>query len=850
MTGRILHIVRYLSVVAMLLIAGCVNNLFEPDYVENEYVTVRFGVESNLGLLQTRSISDGSNVNRLLVAVYDGNTHAEVHRKELALVDALNRGVELSLINGHSYKVLFWAYDGENTAYTISDAGVITVSYTDYLTGGFTKMEQLDAFYALSTVSVLSQMQEHVVLTRPFASLNIADNVISPETDIHSSEITLNGVATSFNPFTGNALGETSSFTFTFTDFPGETLVLEGDTYHYIATNYLFIPMNGEVSALCRIKYAGTGELINERSVTSIALMANKRTNVLGSFVQLPEDKWNGQKITEPTKDKRNRYIIDETSDLAWLAQFGSSLEDNSTFVVMRDLNMNNNDLASLQLPQGSTIEGGGYTVRKLSMTGGGLFGDVVDFTLKDITIDRIKVKNAATHIGAVVNTLRGNGAFNNVSVKNATVKTTNGAAGGMVGYAVRKVEQERSERLALTFESCKVENSSVSGSESNGKFVGLFSGYDFNESVSFAEDCYESNVNVNGYVSPYSEGNEGEWLALNDYSKYNGWLGNEAYCRGTVIYGSQRFIPRWDGSGRIEPLQENGTTLIYSAFDLAYLQGGSLANITFMGNVDLGGDKNARNLFTPIKSIVKLDGRNHTLYNLNIYINGNAVGFVTGTSGQTEHKDLHFAAPSVRAQMASNANNIHVAVLCPVVEHKYSAENISITDGYLLGLGKLGALIGYVTSGATGPLTVKSCSVTQTTVKNVESTAKDRFYTIYTLYPQGEAGGLIGYIHGISATISNCSVNNSTIDCYGQNDQQRWLGLGTVWGRHVNDFIGDICSDNSDNRIDLNNNSVENNRFTNRDKDSHSAQCTIVGRCYTRGNTQGAVYINNVKVF
>lgn len=832
----------------MPLLVGCISSLVEPDYVENESVTVKFGVESDLGL-KTRAISDGSSVNRLLVAVYDGSTGAEVYRKELALGDALNRGVEFSLINGYSYNVLFWAYDGENTVYTVSDAGVITARYTDYLAGGFAKMEQLDAFYAVSAIRVFSQMQESVVLTRPFARLNIADNVIYPETDIHCSEITLNGVATSFNPFTDNALGETSSFTFTFTDFPNETLVLEGDTYHYIATNYLFVPMNGAVSALCRIKYAGTGGLINERNVTSIALTANKRTNVLGSFVQQPEDKWDGRTITQPTKDKRNRYIIDEASDLAWLAQSGSSLEDNSTFVVMRDLNMNSKNLAPLQLPQGSTIEGRGYTIKKLSMNGGGLFGDVVDFTLKDITVDNIKIKNATTHVGALVNTLRGNGAFNNVSVKNATVTTTNGAAGGMVGYAVRKSERERSEPLALTFESCTVENSSVSGSASEGKFVGLFSGYDFNESVSFAETCNERNVRVNDYTSPYSEGNEGAWLALNDYSKYNGWLGNEVYCRGTVIYGIQRFIPRWDGNRKIEPIKENDTTFIYSAFDLAYLQGNGHANVTFMENVDLGGDKNTRNLFTPIENITKLDGKNHTLYNLNIYINSDAVGFVTGTGGETEHKDLHFVAPSVRAQMASDANNIHVAVLCPVVKHKYSVENISITDGYILGLGKLGALIGYVKSDAAGPLTVKSCTVTQTTVKNIESTATERFHLLYSLYPQGEAGGLIGYIHGIAATISNCSVDNSIIDCYGQDDIQRWFNLGTVYGRHVNDFIGDICSD-SGKRIDLNNNSVNNNQFTNRNRDSHSAQCTIVGRCYTRSNTKGEVYINNVKVF
>lgn len=844
MIKRILHITRYLLVAVLPLLASCSEDVFEPAAGDGSSAAVTFRASIDTGI-QSRAISDGTGADRLLVAVYEGETPAETYRKDCVLDTALTSGIELRLLSGHSYKVLFWAYDGDNTAYKVSDQGVITAEYKDYLAGGFVKMEQLDAFYAVSEISVSGDKSESVTLTRPFAQLNIADNLTRPERGTHRSEVTFESVATSFNALTGEVAGETRNLTFSFEDFPEETLTSGSDTY-YIATNYLFVPASGKVSATCRLKQTAGGSVITERVIPDIALTANKRTNVFGSLVQQPEDMWDGIKLTEPGKDGQNRYVIDEASDLAWLVQHGSTLEQNRTFVFTKDLNMADKTLSPVVLPQGSTIEGGGHTIKNLSMNGGGLFGNATNLTVKELTVDKIAIKNADNHTGALVNTLKGNGAFSSVTVKNATVATTNGAAGGMVGYVVRKSEKDRNETLTLTFNGCRVESTSVSGTRSEGKFVGLLSGYELKESVSFAADCSVSDdVTVADFASPYTEGNEGAWLATNDYTKYNGWLGDEDYNRGTVNYGGVRFIPCWDGKKKVPPLEENGTKLIYSAFDLAALQGGSHSAVTFKEKVDLGGDGADKNLFSPISNIAKLDGENHSLYNLNIYKDSWVVGFVTGTGGETEHKNLHFISPSVRAKMASDANNIYVATLCPYVEHKYSVENVTITDGYVLGLGKLGGLIGFVTSWATGPLSVKKCTLSKTTIENIKSSAEDSFMGV-KFNPQGEVGGLIGFIQNIAATISDCTVKNCTMNCYGQDN--KWLII-TIPGRHVNDFIGDIRSD-AGNRIDLNNNSVDNNSFTNRKKDTHSKQCTIVGKCYKISGTKGTVYIDNTKVY
>lgn len=461
MIKRLLHITRYLLVAVLPLLAGCSEDVFEPAAGDGSSVAVTFRASIDTGI-QSRAISDGTSADRLLVAVYEGETPVKTYSNDYDLKNALTSGIELRLLSGHSYKVLFYAYDGDNTAYTVSDQGVITADYTDYLAGGFAKMEQLDAFYAVSEISVSGDKSESVTLTRPFAQLNFADNFTRPERGTHCSEVTLESVATSFNALTGETVGETSNLTFSFTDFPDETLTSGSDTYYYIATNYLFVPASGKVSATCRLRQAAGGDVITERTISDIALTANKRTNVFGSLVQQPEDIWDGITLTEPETDEQNRYVIDEASDLAWLVQNGSTLIQNCTFVLTKDLNMADKTLSPVTLPQGSTVEGGGHTVKNLSMNGGGIFGDATDLTVKELTIDKITVQNATTHTGALVNTLRGNGAFSSVTVKNATVVTTDGAAGGMVGYAVRKSEKDRNETMTLTFDGCRVESTSV----------------------------------------------------------------------------------------------------------------------------------------------------------------------------------------------------------------------------------------------------------------------------------------------------------------------------------------------------------------------------------------------------
>lgn len=812
---------------------------------ENVSVTFRPTLK---GELNTRAIGDAAGIDRLTIVVYEGT---QTLSKKLSYSEdwdiAKRNGITLTLIEGHSYKILFWAENSVNTAYTLTNDGKITVDYNGYIDGGFAKMEEMDAFCGTSSITVGSKKNENkqIELSRPLAQLNFADNTTLPEQGTHQTVVTFHGVPTSFNPFTGIVEMSNTDVVFTFADFPAETLSVDGSSYYYLSSNYFFAPQTGTISNMsATIDLQNTdGISIKEIEVPDITLEKNKKTNILGSIVQQPEtwSVWDGEIPKESTlttdPENQNRYIIDEADDVAWLSvqENAQSLAANSTFIMTVDVDMNNgSSLAAIQLPSGSILDGDGHTIKGLQLENA-LLGDVTDITVKNLTIEETTVANTSadvTHIGVLVNTLKGSNTFSNIHIKSSSVSTQNGAAGGIVGYISRKDPNNREETLTVTFDDCHVTETTVSGTQSEGHFVGLLRGYDNKETLQFNNNCtltLSATVrSADEFVSPYREGNEGAWLADNDYSKYNGWLGDEECYRGTVMYGDKRFIPCWDGITKITPLTDGTTKLIYSAFDLASLQGSGHAAVTFKEDVDLGGDRATnKNPFTPISTISTLDGGDKTIYNLYINVTNWIGAFIGASSGTTSHKNLNFSNSSVLVKPSSGSELAYAATLCAYIEGSYTAENIKIDNAYVLGISKSGGLNGYVTSGTTF-YTAKQCSVNNLRLEN-----SYLHLTGETFAASGEMGGLVGFIQQ-SALVESCSVTNSVINC-----------SNSVL-RHVNQFIGTIRLDNSSHRIDINKCNVSGNIYENK-KDEKSK--FVGGYSLSSLLQRGKVYIDGTRL-
>ncbi|MBR0322067.1 MAG: hypothetical protein IIX08_06745 [Bacteroidales bacterium] len=511
-------------------------------------------------------------------------------------------------------------------------------------------------------------------------------------------------------------------------------------------------------------------------------------------------------------------------------------------------------------------IDGSGCTITNYSSNA--FLCTAQNLQISNLVLDNFRITSDLQAAGTLVNELRGSAVFNNVTVRNSFVSAAD--AGGLVGLVARESQEDRQEELAVSFEGCSVIETEVVAAGSAGKMVGRLSGYDNREVLSFDTQCSSSDVvlrNKDGesYSGPYAEGNEGEWLRETDFATFDNFLGDEVYGRGTVIYGNVRFVPQWDGHRQVAPLAADplydgweAGVVIYSSYDLAYLQGKSLREGKYylLADVDMGGDEGyifesiadityingvrKEKMFEPQETLTKED--NNTIYNVKVVMEEHVLpgaAFILHVAAPgTRHMNLNFYGADVyngtnlREGDVQYGNAYAGTVVSMVEEHcPYMMDNVHCSYGVIDAVCKIGGLIGQVC----GNIDVLNCSVDNYHIKN-RQTGVQEVYSIGPVYvgdgkyqafgsqswsTEGDVGGLIGFLASMSvgnAYIKGCSVTDTAIDCYGNPDKYVPISI-YVWrkenytsgpegyyffaelsslvaGRHVNQFIGAIDSD------------------------------------------------------
>ena len=513
------------------------------------------------------------------------------------------------------------------------------------------------------------------------------------------------------------------------------------------------------------------------------------------------------------------------------------------------------------------TLEGSGYTISNYSSNA--FLGTVQTLQVSNLILDNFEISTDSQDAGALVNELRGNAVFQNVTLKNTIVNASSQSAGAFVGSVARINPEDRQEELTVLFENCSVVETKVAAAQSAGKMAGILSGYDNREVLSFDKQCSSSNVILHkgeeSYSGPYAEGNEGEWLRETDFTTFDNFLGDEIYGRGTVIYGNVRFVPQWDGHRQVAPLAADplydgweAGVVIYSSYDLAYLQGKSLREGKYylLADVDMGGDDGY--IFESIADITYINGvrkekrlepqealteaDNNTIYNVKVvmeeHVHPGAAFILHTVELGTQHLNLNFVGADIYNGINLQEGdlqygNAYAGTLVSMIESfsTYTACNVHCSSGVVDAVCKMGGLIGHMC----GDSDVIACSVDDYVVKNRQAGvveeynigpvyAESNLYKAYGSqwwYTEGDAGGLIGFIAARdvgNAYIKDCSVTDTRIDCYGSEDKYVPISIyiwrkqnifsgpedfyfltelqSLVAGRHVNQFIGSIDSD------------------------------------------------------
>ena len=111
-----------LALTALLLVTSCaIDEMWSDVEPEDEQKVLTFKPKFEDFETVTKAIGDGSNVNKLLVHVYD-EVESKMYSYEYDIDKSSVQGeVKIPFYYSRKYKVYFWAYSENNNAYLIID---------------------------------------------------------------------------------------------------------------------------------------------------------------------------------------------------------------------------------------------------------------------------------------------------------------------------------------------------------------------------------------------------------------------------------------------------------------------------------------------------------------------------------------------------------------------------------------------------------------------------------------------------------------------------------------------------------------------------------------------------------
>ena len=270
-----------ISTIAAVLLAGACSKAV----VEQEGSAVTLDYTVSVTEAATKALGDGTNVDKMAYAVYDGETC--VKTAVIAEQEEGKFAFQPVLFYGKTYTVAMFAY--EDGAYDVADLKAITKSAND---------ETADAFAHTETVMIDhngdlyidgsksdDQTSDHAVtLTRPVAQLAVATEVFDEMGDAGAAKIQVELSA----PSTYNAVlsaPSTTSATANYTSTVANlgTIEVSGKTYAVVSCNYL-LPTDAQTVTVKVLKADDT--VIRTITLDNVPLVANKKTQIYGNLVK------------------------------------------------------------------------------------------------------------------------------------------------------------------------------------------------------------------------------------------------------------------------------------------------------------------------------------------------------------------------------------------------------------------------------------------------------------------------------------------------------------------------------------------------------------------------------------
>ena len=269
----------------MLFAASCSTEKFdEPKGDGNVTFTVQLP-----GGLQSRALGDGTTATKLYVAAYETGTTAPLSvAPGTTPVDMSNltATVTLQLVTGKTYDLVFWA-QADVAPYTFTPNGrTVAMNY-----GTAANAENRDAFFHIENgLNITGPMEKDITLKRPFAQLNFVtadyNAAVASGIEATTTSVKVKNLKPTLSLVDGKATGTAAEVTFTTAARPTETMTINGNTYDYLAMNYLLIDDTRDVVECEMTAYdAANASDTRVLAVSNVPVQRNYRTNIYGNLL-------------------------------------------------------------------------------------------------------------------------------------------------------------------------------------------------------------------------------------------------------------------------------------------------------------------------------------------------------------------------------------------------------------------------------------------------------------------------------------------------------------------------------------------------------------------------------------
>lgn len=745
------------AIASLMVAASCSNEEFEAQ--TGKETTVSFTAQLSDGL-HTKSYGNGTTASTLTYAVYQVTENGWNLLADFGKTDEtinMRKQVSLSLVNGNTYAVVFWA-DAPQSIYTF-DADNKTVS-ADYA-NAVSNDETLDAFFAVEQFKVSGASSKTIELRRPFAQLNIGASDLEAA-KAAGVEIAEAGVKVktynTFNFNTGELSGE-ADVTFAAAELPQAPEVFPVDGYDYLTMNYLFMPADKKADNAVTIMY-GNG---SERTFHNVPLQRNYRTNIFGKLFTSDEEfdvvikpefdgsynvnVWDGTTTEEPAVVD-GAYQITDASEFAWLSEHqGNGLDKDIKLV--EDIDFGGASIQAIRVASSVVsvvIDGNGKSMSNLAVEyapssnyAKSLFsleavGENAEITVKNLTIKNVNIDNYNKHygyVGVVISDIQ-NGAkvtLSGVNVENAQLRGMQ-SVGGLVGLVPANA--------TLTIENCAVKNSNISNyAETNESgFVAGLVGRPAG-TVTISGSAVENTVIDAYYVSRRGK------------SSIAAVAGGKDNTGATVT------------NVEVKATEVENVVEVKTVADLAAISPKSIKTVvSVLNDIDMASWTAIAGNYT---SFI-LEGNGHTLKNMPAAI------FTKIAPGAYVVRNLNF----------DNAN-IHTAYGAGVIVEEMNneggvdmtIENCHITNSSIYGWKFAGGFIGFASGAKTSEGKTAAIDILNSSISNTAVSTDD-----------SSCGGFIGHSY-VELTIDGCEVlGNSSVSCAedrkGDNAKAGYL-VGTI---------------------------------------------------------------------